>query len=102
MAHAVRAAWNANRHWAAPGFLASTILFLLLIFVSWRNERLGIEQRAATGLSATTWDLRSARSQKNLLQLPRFQRRAPMSVDYARSAVGGMVGGVSTAGVEPR
>ncbi len=42
MAQAVRTAWNASRHWLATGFLASTILFLLLMFINWRNEHRGI------------------------------------------------------------
>jgi hypothetical protein len=102
MAHAVRTAWNANRHWVAAGFLASTSLFLLLIFVNWRSQRRGIEQQNATGLSSGTWDLRSQWSQKSLGLLPRFQQRARMGVDYAKGVVGGVVGGVSMAGFEPR
>jgi hypothetical protein len=102
MAHAVRTAWKANRHWVAAGFLASTTLFLSLIFVNWRSERRGIEQQSATGLSSSTWDSRSQWSQKSLVLLPLFHQRARMSVDYARGVVGGVVGGVSTAGFEPR
>jgi hypothetical protein len=51
MAQTVRTAWNANR-WLATGLLASTGLFLLLMFVNWRNERRGIAAQRATGLDA--------------------------------------------------
>ena len=54
MAHAMRSAWNARRHWLAAGFLLSTGLFLLLIILNWRSEQRGINQQRATGLSATT------------------------------------------------
>ncbi len=55
MAPTKRMAWNAKRHWLAAGFLASTSLFMLLIFVNWRNERRGIASERATGLSSTAW-----------------------------------------------
>jgi hypothetical protein len=84
MARALRTAWKANRHWVAAGFLASTSLFLLLIFVSWQNERRGIEQ-SATGLSARTWDVRSQWSQRSLLPLSRSRERM-RTVDYAKVA----------------
>jgi len=53
MAQTMRMAWNAKRHWAAAGFLASTSLFLLFVLVSWHNERRGIASQRATGLSST-------------------------------------------------
>src|SRR5580765_5128421 len=71
MVHAMRSAWNAHRHWLAAGFLVSTCLFLLLIILNWRSEQRGINQQSATGLSATTWDTRSAWSQRNVLPLSR-------------------------------
>jgi hypothetical protein len=41
MPQAMRMARNANRHWVAAGFLASTSLFVLLMFVNWRDQRHG-------------------------------------------------------------
>lgn len=99
MAHAVRTAWNANRHWVAAGFLASTSLFLLLIYVTWQNERRGIDQ-IATGLSSSTWDSRSHWSQRSFLPLSRSRQRVRM-VDYSKGIVGGVVGGVATAPFTP-
>src|SRR5262249_27005681 len=93
MTLAVANAWKTNRHWMAVGFLASTSLFLLLIFLSWRNERRGIEQSRATGLSATaTWDVRSQWSARSILPVSLSRKRA-RSVDYARSTTGGVIGG---------
>lgn len=100
MAHAARTAWNANRHWVAAAFLASTSLFLLLIYVTWQNERRGIDQ-IATGPSSSTRDSRSHWSQRSLLPLSRFRQRVRM-VDYALGMVGGVVGGVGTAAFTPR
>jgi hypothetical protein len=102
MAHVVPIAWKANRHWVAAGFLASTGLFLLLIFVTWRNELRGIEQSRVTGLSAiTTWDLRSQWSGGNILPVS-FSRNRARSVDYARVGVGGEPGGVASLAVSPQ
>lgn len=102
MAHAVRNAWKANRHWVAAGFLASTSLFLLLIFLTWRNERRGIEQSRATGLSAaTTWDLRSQWSGRSILPAS-FSRKQARSVDYASGVAGGVPGGVASLAFTPR
>lgn len=100
MAHTIRTAWNANRHWVAAAFLASTSLFLVLIYVTWQNERRGIDQ-IATGLSSSTWDSRSHWSQRSLLPLSRSRQRVRM-VDYAQGMVGGVVGGVATAALTPR
>ena len=47
-----RALWKSRRHWVAAGFLLSTSLFLLFVFLIWHNERRGIEQSAQTGLSS--------------------------------------------------
>jgi len=67
MAQAVRTAWNASRHWLATGFLASTILFLLLMFMNWRNEHRGIAAQKATGLTSISVDSASAWHQKSIL-----------------------------------
>jgi hypothetical protein len=47
MVQAVGTAWNASRHWVATGFLASTILFLLLMFMNRQNEHRGIDLQNA-------------------------------------------------------
>jgi len=47
-----RTIWNVSRHWVAAGFLISTSLFLLLMFLNWRSEHRGIASLRATGLSA--------------------------------------------------
>jgi hypothetical protein len=80
----------------AAGFLAATSLFLLLIFLIWRSERRGIEQQRATGLSATSWDLRSQWSGRSILPVS-FSRQRMRSVDYARVTVGGVHGEVASA-----
>src|SRR5258707_15147426 len=85
MAHAMRSAWNAHRHWLAAGFLLSTCLFLLLIVLNWRSEQRAINQQRATGLSATTWDMRSAWSQRTLL--PLSKQRTRMGIDRASSII---------------
>jgi hypothetical protein len=84
-------AWKAQRHCVAAGFLLSTSLFSLFVYLNWRSEQLGISQQSATGLSATgnTWDFRSHWSQRRLLPLSR--QRARM-VDFARGLTGGVVG----------
>ena len=101
MTDAVRNVWKANRYWVAAGFLASTSLFLLLIFLSWRDERRGIEQSRATGLSATaTWDLSSQWSGKSILPVS-SQYRA-RRVDNARNVAGGVPGGLDSLAVTPQ
>jgi len=102
MTRALRTAWNANRHWVAAGFLTSTGLFLLLIFLNWRNEQFGIASSKATGLSATAWDSHSMWHQRSIL--PSFHRGQSITVDQASGSLGGVVGGVSRAAVymEPR
>lgn len=52
MLQALRAAWKANRHWVAGGFLLSTGLFLLFMYITWRDEQRGIAEQRATGLAA--------------------------------------------------
>jgi hypothetical protein len=100
MLQAVRTAWNANRHWLAAGFLASTSLFLVLIFVNWRNEQLGIAEQKASGLAANAWDPTSQWLQKSIL--PLSKQRARMGVDYANSTLGGVIGGVPGAAFKLR
>jgi len=67
MAQAVRRAWNASRHWLATGFLACTILFLLLMFMNWQNEHRGIALQKATGLTSISMESASAWHQKSIL-----------------------------------
>src|SRR3974377_1368317 len=102
MAHGVRNAWKANRHWVAAGFLASTSLFLLFIFLTWRNERRGIEQSRATGASAAT-PTSDSRSQWSVrIMLPTsFARKQTRSVDCARGVAGGLPGSVDSLAVPP-
>ena len=100
MAHAMRSAWNAHRHWLAAGFLLSTSLFLLLIILNWRSEQRGINQQRATGLSATAWDMRSAWSQRTFL--PLSKQRLPTGVDNARSIIGGTTERFQTVRFETR
>ena len=102
MAHAIRSAWSGHRHWLAAGFLFSTSLFLLLIILNWRSEQYGINQQSATGLSATTWDTRSARSQRNVLPLSRTKQRAGVGMDNASGTIGGMTERLRTVRFEPR
>jgi len=103
MALALRTAWNASRHWVAAGFLASTSLFLLLIYANWRSERSGIEQ-STTGLARSTWDSGSQWSQRSLPPLSRQRARNVDydKVDYDKGAIGGVAGGVLTANFEPQ
>jgi hypothetical protein len=93
MVRAVQTAWNANRHLLAAGFLAFTSLFLLLMFVDWRNEQRGMAAQKATGLASNAWDPTSQWSQKSILPLSR-------SVDYAM--LGGVPRDVRPVTVEPR
>ena len=67
MAQPVRTAWNASRHWLATGFFASTILFLVLMFMNWRNEHRGIAVQKVTGLTSVSVDFASAGHQKSIL-----------------------------------
>jgi Domain of unknown function (DUF4349) len=94
MAQAVRTAWNTNRHWLAAGFLASTSLFLLLMFVNWRNERRGIAAQRATGLASSAWEPTSLWQRKSILPSFRQRQNAPTGVDYAYGTLGGVPGGI--------
>jgi len=100
MAHAMRSAWNAHRHWLAAGFLFSTCLFLLLIVLNWRSEQRAINQQRATGLSATTWDMRSAWSQRTVL--PLSKQRTRMGIDKASSIIGATTERLRNVRFEPR
>lgn len=104
MASALRKAWKANRHCVAAGFLLSTGLFLLFIFLNWRAEQRGIEQSRAAGLSATAptaWNFSSAWSQRSLLPAARSQQKV-RSVDSVRGVMGGVVGGLTQVSFTPR
>ncbi len=94
MAQAVRTAWNASRHWLATGFLASTILFLLLMFINWRNEHRGIASQKATGLTSVSVDSASAWHQKSILPWASTERHVRSGLDSISGSPGGMTGGV--------
>jgi Domain of unknown function (DUF4349) len=100
MVQTLRTAWRANRHWVAAGFLGATALFLLLMFMNWRNEQRGIASSRATGLSAAeSWSMQSIwRSSPLLPPWSRRERVRPVGVDYLtpspKRAVGGSMGGV--------
>jgi Domain of unknown function (DUF4349) len=94
MAHALRTAWNASRHWLATGFLASTILFLLLVFINWRNEHRGIASQKATGLTSVPVDSASAWHQKSILPWSSSERHVRSGLDSIGESAGGMIGGV--------
>jgi hypothetical protein len=99
MVHAMRSAWHTHRHWLAAGFLFSTSLFLLLIILNWRSEQRGINQQSATGLLATTWDTRSAWSQRNVLLLSRSKRKG---TDNASGIISGTTERLRTVRLESR
>jgi len=108
MVQTLRSAWKANRHWVAAALLGATALFLLLIFISWRNEQRGIASSRATGLAAVnSWSMQSMwRSSPLLPPWPRRERVRPVGVDYLtpspkilagssrRGVIGGVIGGV--------
>jgi Domain of unknown function (DUF4349) len=102
MAQAVRTTWSTNRHWLAAGFLASTGLFLLLMFVNWRNERRGIAAQRASGLASSAWEPASLWQQKSILPSFPHRQHAPTGVDYAYSTLGGVPGGVRPDSVDSR
>jgi len=89
MVQSFRTTWNANRHWVAAGFLTSTSLFLLFMFLNWRSGLRGIASQHATGLSAI-----AGSPMPPLLQsfLPRFRSKQKAHLDMAR--LGGTLGGV--------
>jgi hypothetical protein len=94
MAQTMRMAWNAKRHWAAAGFLASTSLFLLLVLVSWHNERRGIASQRATGLSSTAWGPTSMWQQQNIVPSSLARQQARTGMDHLGSTLGVVAGGV--------
>src|SRR5437762_6980001 len=94
MAQAVRTAWNASRHWLATGFLASTILFLLLMFINWRNEHRGIASQKAAGLTSVSVDVASAWHQKSILPWSSRERHVQSGLDSISGSADGMIGGV--------
>jgi hypothetical protein len=105
MAQTLRRVWKANRHWVAAGFLGATFLFLLLLFVSWRDEQRGIAASRATGLSAgESWSTQSMWQTNSLLpSWLRGERARRVSADYLTaspksvggSSMGGVLGGVA-------
>jgi hypothetical protein len=93
MAQKIRMAWNANRHWVAVGFLASTCLFVLLMFVNWRDQRRGIAAQKATGLASIAWEPTSMWQHQNIL--PSFlAKQKTRSVDHLAGTLGGVPIGV--------
>lgn len=102
MAQAVRTAWSKNRHWLAAGFLASTSLFLLLMFANWRNEHRGIAAQRATGLASSAWEPTSLWQQKSILPSFGHRQRAPSGVDYAYGTIGGVPKSIRPVSVELR
>jgi hypothetical protein len=94
MAQAVRRAWNASRHWLPTGFLASTILFLLLMFMNWQNEHRGIASQNAAGLTSFSVDSGSAWHQKSILPWSSAERHVRSGLDSKSGSPGGMMGGV--------
>lgn len=101
MAQAVRTGWSKNRHWLAAGFLASTSLFLLLMFVNWRNEHRGIAAQRATGLASSAWEP-SLWQQKSILPPFGHRQHAKSGMDYASGTLGGVPGGIRAVSVELR
>jgi hypothetical protein len=106
MVQTLRTVWKANRHWVAAGFLGASALFLLLIFMSWRNEQRGIASSRATGLAAgNSWSTQSMWQSSPLL--PPWLRRdhvaRSVNVDYVTpspkvlrgGSMGGVIGGVA-------
>ena len=94
MAQPVRTAWNASRHWLATGFFASTILFLVLMFMNWRNEHRGIAVQKVTGLTSVSVDFASAGHQKSILPWFSTGRHVRSGLDSISGSPGGMTGGV--------
>jgi uncharacterized protein DUF4349 len=101
----VRTAWKTRRHWVAAGFLGATVLFLLLMFMNWRDQERGIESSRATGLSSgSAWSTQSMWRANSLLpSLPRRERGKRVGLDYvtlsprgqAGGSMGGVIGGVA-------
>jgi hypothetical protein len=94
MAQAVRTAWNASRHWLATGFLASTILFLLLMFMNRQNEHRRIASQKAAGLASISVDSASAWHQKSILPWFSTGRHVRSGLESISGSAGGMIGGV--------
>lgn len=104
MVQTLRSAWKANRHWVAAALLGATALFLLLMFMNWRNEQRGIATSRATGLAAVnSWSMQSMWRSSPLLPWRQRERVRPVGVDYltpspkivAGSSMRGVIGGVA-------
>jgi hypothetical protein len=89
MVQAVRTARNTSRHWLAAGFLASTILFLLLMFMNWQNEHRGIASQNAMGLTSFSVDSASAWQQKSILPWPSTERHVRSGLDSISASPSG-------------
>jgi Domain of unknown function (DUF4349) len=94
MAQAVGTAWTASRHWLATGFLASTILFLLLMFMNGQNEHRRIALQNATRLTSFSVDSASAWHQKSILPLSGTEQQVRSGPDSISGSLGGMIGGL--------
>jgi hypothetical protein len=101
MVQTIPTVWKANRHWVTAGILGATALFLLLIFMSWRNEQRGIASSRATGLSAVeSWSMQSMWSANSLLpSWSRRERDRRIGVDHVTASPKRAVGGGSMGGV---
>lgn len=102
MVQVVRTAWSANRHWLAAGFLASTSLFLLLMFVNWSSEHRGIESQKATALASSAWDRPLLSQQKSILSSFRPREDAPTGMDSDYGTIGGVPGGIDGISADAR
>ena len=102
MVQVVRTAWSANRHWVAAGFLASTSLFLLLMFANWSNEHRGIEAQKAAGLSSSAWYPPLLAQQKTMLSSLRLKEHAQPDTDKAYGKLGAVPGGIDGISADAR
>ena len=92
MVHIPRTAWNVNRPWLAAGFLASTSLFVLLMFVNWRNQGRGIAAQKTTGLASVALEPTSMWQLQNILPSSRTSQQAQSGMDHLAGTVGGVPG----------
>src|SRR5690242_514338 len=94
----LQAAWKANRHWIAAGFLLASTLYLLLMFLDWRAcERVTIERASALGTVEPAWNPRSLWRQHSLLPSVPNRHAREQNIRYQRGAatyIGGVVGGI--------
>ncbi len=89
----LRATWREQKHWYAAGFLASTVLFVLFLVVSWHEARFSVAQQKATGLAAIAesplgflWVREAAGGQPHRVKRDRVRlTQMPTVVAYAAS-----------------